>query len=201
MLLKTKIGSFRYVPHYGGNRDLPDAERMSFMLRPVTRLERLAQLKWGDADELTAWRNEALAELLKADYGPLIPQLPTNLQASMRQFVEHVSEPQNVAIEDETGEPRTLTDPGEIYLELIQEDWESTAKRIERTGSASGFTDPEDASKCGLVAEIQYVLGQTAELSGDELKNFPSLCAGSSQRTAEIAEDAPETDAPDPVST
>lgn len=197
MILKQKIGSFRYVPHYAGNRALSDAERMSFLLRPVTRLELAAQTQWTDPDNLTAWRGKALAEHLKnEEYGALIPQLPVQFQVGLRQFVEHVSEVQNVQIEDEDGTPRTLTDPVEIYLEMAGEDWD-----IGMVKADSGFASPEEAGDFGLVAEIQYVLNTSATLHGDERKNFLSLCAGSSQPTAAAAAPAPATDAPDKVST
>ena len=197
MILKKKVGSFRYVPHYAGNRELSDAERMSVLLRPVKRLEIVAQIKWADPDELTAWRNEALAEHLKnADYGNLIPQLPTQFQVGLRQFIEHVSEPQNVQIEDEDGTLRTLTDPVEIFLEMVGEDWD--AEMVKADG---GFESPEEAADFGLIAEIQYVLNTSGTLRGDERKNFLSLCAGSSQPAATDAEPAPATDAPEKVST
>ena len=193
MILKQKIGSFRYVPHYAGNRALPDAERMSFLLRPVTRLELVAQAQWANADELTAWRGKALAEHLKhEEYGALIPQLPAQFQVGLRQFIEHVSMPQNVQMEDEDGTTRTLTDPVEIYLEMAGEDWD-----VGMVKADGGFASLEEAAEFGLIAEIQYVLNTSATLRGDERKNFLSLCAGSSQPTATVAAPAPEADAPD----
>jgi hypothetical protein len=195
MLLKKSIGSFRYTPFYGGNRELPDGERVSVLIRPVTRLEAMAQAKWSDPDELTAWRERELAECIKTkEYGPLIEQLPVNLQCALRQFQGHVSEIINAAVEDDNGAMRKIEDPVELFLEMVGEDWEGAQERIGRTGDSGGFESAEDAAECGLIAEIQYVLSQTATLKGDELKNFASLCASSSSRRSATAPDATDTD-------
>ena len=195
MILKKQIGSFRYAPHYGGNRALPDGERMSFLIRPMTRLELIAQTRWVEDGAMTAWRREALGKQeANADYGTLIAQLPAGVQSGLRQFIEHVGEPVNVAIEDADGERHELTDPAEIFLHLVAEDMESLARRTE-TERADGFQSAEDAAQFGLIAELQYVVGQTAMLRGDELKNFASLCGGSSclQSTGSTATAAPAT--------
>jgi hypothetical protein len=200
MLLKKQIGSFRYTPHYGNNRDLPERERMSVRIRPMTRLELVAQAGWEDDGGMAVWRREALAKH-EADpgYGKLIAQLPATIQAGLRQFVEHVSEPLNVVIEDADGERHELTDAAEMFLHLVAEDMDSLSRRSEAQRSG-GFATAEEAAAFGLIAEIQWVVGQTAMLRGDELKNFASLCGGSNclQSTATPATDAPATIPPAP---
>jgi len=201
MLVKRQIGSFRYAPHYGGNRALPESERMSFLIRPMTRLELIAQTRWAEEGAMAVWRREALAKH-EADpqYGKLIGQLPNTVQAGLRQFVEHVSDPVGVVIEDADGERHALTDAAEIFLHLVAEDMDSLARRSD-TQRADGFASAEEASEFGLIAEVQWVIGQTAMLRGDELKNFASLCGGSScrQSMASPATDAPATEPPAPV--
>jgi len=201
MLLKKQIGSFRYAPHYGGNRDLPEGERMSFRIRPMTRLELIAQTRWSEDGAMALWRKEALAKHeAHPQYGKLIGQLPTNIQAGLRQFVEHVSEPVGVVIEDADGERHELEDAAEIFLHLVAEDMEGLMRRSDKQ-RADGFATVEEAAEFGLIAELQWVIGQTAMLRGDELKNFASLCGGSNcrQSTASSATDAPATDLPAPV--
>jgi len=166
-----KQGIFSYVPEYGDNRELPETERLSLDIRPVRRIDLLAQMGWTESpEEVYKWRDETQKAFIdNPEYGELILQIPFTVLTGWRQFIGHCSGFRNFVFDGEE-----KTDPAEIFLLLAGE--------INTDGS--------------LIGMIQNVITQTATLSGDALKNFKGECVGLSIQT-NIAADA-NTDFPLP---
>lgn len=161
MELSKQVGAFTLVPEYDGNRDLPESERLSLTIKPLRRLDLMAQMGWlHNPDEVYRWRDEELKQWINNPaYGKEINQLPLELLIGMRQFVGQTSEFRNFLVEG-----RALEDPAEVFLNIAGETGDTT-----------------------LIGEIQDAITQTAILNGDELKNFVRQCGGSSN---EIEKDA-----------
>ena len=162
-LSKGKIGEVVYVPEYQGNRDLPQDERLSVVIKPLRRVDFLAQMGWEEAtEEVLRWRDKELKRFIQnPEYGELIKQLPLSILKGMRQFVGHISGFRNFIFDGEE-----KTDPAEIYLLLAGE----AAEGVEDLG--------EDDIPQTLVGELQQAVVKTYRLKGEDLKNWLGQCAG-----------------------
>lgn len=76
----------RYVPEFGGNRDLPDDERMSLELKRLTAAELLAGDK--SADDLAAWRDEKIKGL-DGEYAETFKAIKAEHLAGIYSFVTY----------------------------------------------------------------------------------------------------------------
>lgn len=115
-------------------------------------------------DAAFAWRDEVLKEeLADPEYGDLIKQLPAHFLQGMRQFMDHTKGFRNFVFDG-----KEETSGARIFLNL------------------AGQLNEDD----NLVVEIQNVIKKSADLEGEELKNFFWQC-GSETSQPSIADSAP----------
>lgn len=155
----------RYVPTFKGNRDLPEEQRLSVEVRKLRSMDILAQASQMDNEDAAfAWRDEHLKDhLADPDYGELVKQLPAHFITGLRQFMEHTRGFRNFVFNG-----KEETDGAKIFFNL-----------------AGQMTEKDN-----LIIEIQDVIKKSADLEGEELKNFFWQCdSGNSQPS--IADSAP----------
>lgn len=143
---------FKYTPNWKGNRDLPESEQLSVeikRLRPVDTLYEESE------ESINKWRDEQLKRWINdPEYGDAITQMPLDVLRLIKRFATHTRKFQNFVF---GGEEKT--DPVEIFLNI---------------------PNPTTSSqKDSLIMEIIQVLGETAHLTGQELKNYAARPDGS----------------------
>jgi hypothetical protein len=143
---------FKYAPTWKGNRDLPESEQLSLeikRLRPVDTLYEESE------ESINQWRDEQLKRWINdPDYGDAITQMPLDVLRLIKRFTTHTRKFENFVF---GGEEKT--DPVEIFLNI---------------------PNPTTSSqKDSLIMEIIQVLGETAHLTGEELKNYAARPDGS----------------------
>ena len=168
------INWFDFVPQYGGNRDLPESERMSLQIRRIPTSVVMAQ---GNTDgNVFAWKKKQLDRMAHNDnFSEEVISSFKNMEqaglSDLRQFCNYSRDFKNIAVDGVT-----LTDPLEVAL-LVP------LSKCEETGET-------------LFHEILYAQNEAMTLEGDSLKNFVSACAGKDKATpsdGETEESSAET--------
>lgn len=140
-----------FVPEFGGNRSLPEDERLSLKIRKLNAIDVLSITD--DNADLKKWRDSRLAKQLKdPEKATKIMAFTDGVLQVFKQFVDHTKDFKNFNFDGEE-----VTDAVDIFLRLPVS------------------VNPKDTS---LVAEISNTIVQTAHLYGDELKNFARQCGG-----------------------
>ena len=143
---------FRYVPEWKGNRDLDDSEQLSL---DIKRLKPINTLYDDDDEAIHKWRDEHLRQWLDdPEHGDNVRQMPVEVLKLLKRFVNHTRGFKNFVFDG-----IEKTDPIDIFLNI-----------------PNPTTTSQNAS---LIMEIGQVLGETAHLTGDELKNFVARSDGS----------------------
>jgi hypothetical protein len=143
--------SFRFVPLFGGNRELPPDQQISLEIVRPTVAERLAQDGESEA-ALYAWRDTALKQWVEdPELGVAVKMMSPNVLTVLRAVVSHTRDWRGVTLDG-----RPLTDPAEICL----------------------HAPIPDGSERPLVREVYDAVQRAAGLTGDELGNFASRCGG-----------------------
>ena len=151
------LTEFRYVPKFRGNRDQPEEEQVSVMVKRLSAIDVLQELT---EDQLFSWRDEAFhdwaitekegdEETVKGFQGIAegLDLLPASMLLAFRKVVQHTHGYRNITHGD-----RTITKAQEIFL----------LARIPDTFEQEG----------NLLVELLAVLRETAALTDDELKNY-----------------------------
>lgn len=169
---------FTYVPKWCGNRDLPEGEQVSCLIRRPTTAERFALENQRIHLKLQAWWDKKSASLNLNKLLSVAADAFDDQQLLMAYYFDHfTSEWTNVAYEDDQG-ARAMTDPVEIFL-------------------LTPISD--EAPKDALCAEVFEVIRRAAGLSGEQLKNFVSqgdgtlLATGATTTATRSAEETATT--------
>ena len=162
-------GSFKYVPMWRGNRDLPLSERLSLRVHPLRGIDILAEEM--DREAVEVWVEDALGDYAEAKREEL-KRMDLTVARILRRVIEHTSDYQGFVFDD-----------GEVA------DATGVLLRIPIRVDAETETD-------NLLVELGRVLRETANLAGDEVKNYEKRCSGSITPTTENAPTAEEEDAP-----
>lgn len=143
---------FKYTPTWKSNRDLPESEQLSLEIKRLRPVDTLYEESENTVNE---WRDEQLKRWINdPEYGEAITQMPIEVLRLIKRFATHTRKFQNFVF---GGEEKT--DPVEIFLNIPNP-------------TTSSQTD-------SLIMEIIRVLGETAHLTGEELKNYAARPDGS----------------------
>lgn len=162
--MKLGVSWFDYEPQWKGNRDLPEGERLKLQIRRLRPVDLYA-------DEDEAFYNEWRDGDLKSKYGetefwPQISRFPSGVLAVLHRLTTHTRKWQGFEFED-----GAKIDPIDIMLEVP---------------TPIGL-DQRD----GLLWEITTALSETANLTGDELKNYSGPSVGGLLAQESTVETAP----------
>lgn len=149
--MKLGISWFDYEPQWKGNRDLPEGERLKLQIRRLRPVD-----LYGDENDerLIAWRDKVLKPQYEGkEEWESIETFPAQILGIYKRLTTHTRNWQGFEFED-----GVKTDPVDIALNLP---------------TPTGLDQTE-----GVIWEIISVLNQTANLNGDELKNFDGPAAG-----------------------
>ena len=149
--MELGITWFRYVPTWKGNRDLDEDEQLSLEIK---RLKPINTLYDEDDEALHRWRDEHLKQWLDdPEHGEGIRQMSADVLRLVKRFAAHTRGFKNFIFDGEA-----KTDPIDIFLNIPNPATQSQSD--------------------SLIAEIMTVLGETAHMTGDELKNFAARLDG-----------------------
>ena len=96
------ISTFRYVPRWKGNRELPESQRLSMTIK---RMRAVDVLSVPTEDEVYEWRDRAFKDCLSK-----VADIPIELLRILRLVVRHASEFRNFIYDGEE-----LTSGAEIF--------------------------------------------------------------------------------------
>lgn len=143
--------SFRFVPVFGGNRDLPPGQQVSCEIVRPTVAQRLAHDGETEA-QLYAWRDQAMSRWIDdPEYGEAIKAMGAAVLTVLRAVATYTRDWQGVCLDG-----RPLTDVIEICLNA---------------------PIPEPGQRA-LVREVYDAIQRAGSLTGSELGNFASQCGG-----------------------
>jgi hypothetical protein len=139
------IAWFRYIPKWKDNRDLDEGEQLSLEIK---RMKPIDTLYDDDEETVHAWRDEHLKRWLDdPEQGAGVRQMPLDVLKLLKRFAKHTRGFKGFVFDGVE-----KTDPIDIFLNI-----------------PNPTTSAQDNS---LIMEIVQVLGETAHMTGDELKNF-----------------------------
>ena len=143
--MELGITWFRYVPEWKGNRDLNEDEQLSLEIK---RLKPINTLYDEDDEAIHKWRDEHLKTWLDdPEHGGNVRQMPVEVLKLLKRFVNHTRGFKGFVFDGVE-----KTDPIDIFLNIPH--------------------PPTTSQNDSLIMEIVQVLGETAHMTGDELKNF-----------------------------
>jgi hypothetical protein len=157
------ISEFRYTPKWKGNDALPEGQRLSLSVKRLRAIDVLQDIS---NDEAFAWRDNAFKRWIekKGDtvtftgYAAGLEKLdPTTLRI-MRTVLTHVD-----GLRGFMFDAKEVTDATEVFVRLPM---------------PAGEDQTEN-----LLLEIFNVIGETSNMTGDELKNYSSPSDGTAAAT------------------
>jgi len=170
------LESFTIVPDWKGNRDKKPKERLSLKARFLRGIDQMGTM---EIEDLTTWRDETYADLMKKD-----PELERkikritdiNLLIMLKLVIENTYDYHNfVFFEEEEKDAR------KIWMNLRM---------------PSG----EDQSE-NLLAKVFRMVQDSTSVSEEEMGNYASLCDGSVIPQSENVPDAKTEESPENAST
>lgn len=189
----STLSEFRHVPRWRGNWKLPEAERASVVMSPLTGIDVLVDRS---DDDMRAWRDTRLGPLGNRDthIKRMLPHLDMTALRIMQRIVEHTVECTGWSLR---GEP--VEDVAEIILRGFPgtgygaEQTKCTAcagtGRITRpdgesvvcdTCNGSGMVEGDPQS---LLMELNAVLSEASILTEGELGNWTWPSGGTASQT------------------
>ena len=143
--MELGISWFEYRPCWKNNRELPEDEQLSLQIK---RLKPIDTLYEDNEKDLNKWRDENLKKYLDdSDYSQQVKQMPVEVLKLIKRFSSHTKDFKNFLFDG-----KEKTEPIDVFLNI---------------------PNPANDDQSGsLIMEIINVLGETSNLTGDELKNF-----------------------------
>jgi len=152
MIMELGITWFRYIPEWKGNRDLDEGEQLSLEIRRMRPLDTLYE---ESEESIHRWRDEHLKRWLdnNAEEADNIRLMPIEVLKLLKRFASHTRGYKGFVFDGVE-----KTDAIDIFLNIPNP-------------TTSSQTD-------SLIMEIARVLGETANMTGDEVKNFVARLDG-----------------------
>jgi len=156
------ISEFRFTPKWKGNDQLPEDQRLSLTIKRLRAIDVLQDIS---DDEAFAWRDEAFKRWIKKTgdgvtfkgYAEGLDKIdPTTLRI-LRTVISHVDNLRGFLFDG-----KEVTDPTEVFVRLPM---------------PAGEDQREN-----LMLEVFNVIGETSNMTGDELKNFDSPSDGTAAK-------------------
>ena len=151
------LAEFRYVPEFRGNRELPEEEQVSVVVKRLTAIDVLQDLT---PEQLRKWRDEAFHKWAVTEkvgdtervtgfekIAAGLEMVPPEMLSIFRRVITHTHGYRNITVDG-----RAITDPAEIFL-------------VARIPDSLEQAD-------NLLVELYTVLRNTSALSEAELGNF-----------------------------
>tara|TARA_R110002012_G_scaffold42196_1_gene114951 strand:- start:1875 stop:2351 length:477 start_codon:yes stop_codon:yes gene_type:complete len=151
---------FEYRPKWKGNLELPEDEQLSLEIK---RLKPIDTLYEDDEEKINQWRDQNLTKFLNdPEYADNIKNMSGEVLRLVKRFVSHTRNFKNFVFDGQEKK-----DSAEIFFNI---------------------PNPTDADQeNSLIMEIVSVLGETAHLTGEELKNYVARSDGSISEQAKVA--------------
>ena len=149
---------FEYKPYWKNNRNLPKDEQLSLKIK---RLKPIDTLYEENEKDLNKWRDVNLKNYLDDKEVALhIKQMPMEVLKLVKRFSSHTKDFRNFVFDGVE-----KTDPIDVFFNV-----------------PNPTTENQNDS---LIMEVINVLGETAHMTGEELKNFVARPDGSTSETGE----------------
>ena len=171
------LAEFRYVPEFRGNRDQPDEEQVSVVVKRLTAIDVLQDLT---PEQLRKWRDEAFHKWAVTEkvgdtervtgfekIAAGLEMVPPEMLSIFRRVITHTHGYRNITVDG-----RAITDPAEIFL-------------VARIPDSLEQAD-------NLLVELYTVLRNTSALSEAELGNFLQPSDGGLTQSNTSAKDVAE---------
>ena len=156
--MELGITWFEYRPKWKNNRKLPEAEQLSLQIK---RLRPIDTLYEENEKDLNKWRDSSLKNYLDdPEVSSQIKKMPVEVLKLVKRFSSHTKDFKNFLFD---GVEKKA--PIDIFFNVPNP-------------TSENQTD-------SLIMEIISVLGETAHLTGDELKNFVARPDGSTLEKGE----------------
>ena len=150
--MELGIAWFVYTPVWKNNRDLPEEEQLSLKIK---RLRPIDTLYEENEKDLNKWRDVHLKKYLEdEEHGQQIKQMPFEVLKLIKRFATHTKDFKNFLFDG-----LEKTEPIDVFLNIPN--------------------PTNDDQSSSLIMEVINVLGETADLTGEELKNYVARPDGS----------------------
>jgi len=156
--MELGITWFEYRPRWKKNRELPESEQLSLKIKRLKPIDTLYEESEKDIDK---WRKDKLKTYLEnPDVSDQVKNMPFEVLKLVKRFSTHTKDFKNFVFDGEEKH-----DPIEIFFNIPNP-------------TSENQTD-------SLIMEVISVLGETAHMTGEELKNFVARPDGSTLEKGE----------------